>query len=381
MPKIAFISRTNPVDIEKYSGTTYHIHEALANQDFDIYDIYKLNERYWTYLRWKRKIYKDLFGKRFLIDRSPLRAYGYAKELKKQINGHDIDVIFSDSSLTISTLKTEIPIVFYTDSTFAGMVDYYDGFSNLSRKTVKDGMRFEKMALKNCSKAIYTSKWAADSAIKDYGADPAKVEIIPYGANFQVEKSQEEMQDIIGAKTFDKCRLLFVGKDWGRKGGNLAVNVVKKLNEIGIPSTLSIVGCEPEIDPSIQDFVEVHGYLNKAKKEDLDRMVDLYHRAHYFILPTYAECFGIAFAEASSFGLPNLALDTGGVASAVTDGKSGKLFDISATADDFVSFIKPNFTDQNAYSALAESSYREYLQRLNWNASGKRLSEVISSLI
>lgn len=41
------------------------------------------------------------------------------------------------------------------------------------------------------------------------------------------------------------CRLLFIGRDWRQKRGDIALEVSKRLNEDGLPSTLTVVGARP----------------------------------------------------------------------------------------------------------------------------------------
>ncbi len=381
MSKIAFVSRVNPRDIEKYSGSTYHINQALIESGFEMDYIYGFPETHWRLLRWKRDFYKKVFDKRYLIDRSPTRINAAALKIQEKLKNNDAEVVFSESSLSICKLKTNLPIVFYTDSTFASMVNYYTEFSNLSKETIKNGLLFEKQALENCTKAIYTSDWAANSAMQDFGIASNKIEVVPRGANFQVKRSMDDFQQILANKKHDVCHLLFVGKDWERKGGKFAVNVVKQLNKKGIPAELTIVGCQPDIEESSKSFINIQGYLNKNNPDDLAKMIALYDRSHYFLLPTYAECFGISFSEAAAFGLPSIAFDTGGVGSAVINGKNGQLFDLKTTESAFSDFITQNFTDKTAYKTLAESSFQEYLTRLNWDASGKRLAEIIGGVL
>ncbi|TSA49979.1 MAG: glycosyltransferase [Sphingobacteriales bacterium] len=38
------------------------------------------------------------------------------------------------------------------------------------------------------------------------------------------------------------------------------------------------------------------------------------------MVPSRAECYGIVFAEASSYGLPSVSTDTGGVSAVVKEG-------------------------------------------------------------
>src|SRR5205085_4346229 len=89
------------------------------------------------------------------------------------------------------------PVAFWTDATFAQMVGLYPEFQRLTTATIENGDRLERLALSRSSVAIYASDWAAQSAIRDYGADPAKISVIPFGANLAIERRELEIDRII----------------------------------------------------------------------------------------------------------------------------------------------------------------------------------------
>lgn len=62
---------------------------------------------------------------------------------------------------------------------------------------------------------------------------------------------------------------MFSGKDWMRKGGNIAVATAEYLNQIGINTELFIVG-PSSLPKDITDkkFVHFIGYINKNDKSD-----------------------------------------------------------------------------------------------------------------
>jgi len=153
------------------------------------------------------------------------------------------------------------PVALWTDATFAQMVGLYPEFQRLTTATIENGNRLERLALSRASVAIYASDWAAQSAIRDYGADPAKIRVIPFGANLPVARTDLEIDSIIANRLGDLCRLLFVGVDWKRKGGDVALRVTKQLNDRGIRAELTIVGATPEIPEKMKDLVNVVGFV------------------------------------------------------------------------------------------------------------------------
>ena len=65
----------------------------------------------------------------------------------------------------------------------------------------------EKRAIEKARLLLYPTRWAADSAIKDYGADPQKVRVIPFGANIEHPPAK---RDVLNKTNLDRCVLLFL---------------------------------------------------------------------------------------------------------------------------------------------------------------------------
>ena len=95
--------------------------------------------------------------------------------------------------------------------------------------------------------------------------------------------------------------------------------------------------------------------------------------SHFLVAPTRAECFGVAFAEASSFALPSIASNVMGVPSVVSDGVNGFTFPLKSIVADSVSCMASLWADRPRYESLCWSAFEESRNRLNWEASGRDL--------
>lgn len=76
------------------------------------------------------------------------------------------------------------------------------------------------------------------------------------------------------------------------------------------------------------DRVTIVGGLDAGSQE----LVDAYHGADVFFLPSVHEPFGIVILEAWAAGLPVIATRVGGIPSFVADGQDALLFDVNDTA-------------------------------------------------
>ena len=280
------------------------------------------------------------------------------------------DVLFAPMlSDSLYYLETEKPIIYLSDATFRLMVDYY--WSDLPPRDIKERDMIEQTAIRK-AELVYPSHWAMESAVKDYGKSPDKISFACFGPNIALEEITPHVFSNDG-----HLDLLFVGVDWKRKGGDIAVKACRWLNDNGVEATLHIVGIK-SLGQGIASlpYVRDHGFLNKNNPEDYSCLKSLYMSSDCFLLPTLAECAGISFVEASAFGLPCFTHVTGGVPDYVLEGENGRLLPLGSTGDDFGRLIKGCLEngDMERMSRLAVEVARD---RLSWDVWASKLVEVI----
>ncbi len=364
------------------SGTVVSVRKALvdAGNQVTTIDNLKVPILYSLTL----KIISKITGKHIDVNREPYVLKHMAKEIEKRAINLEYDVVFSQTSILCAYYRGDKKIVFYTDASFGGMMDYYWNPNEWLRLNIKHGNTIEEKALKNCSRAIYASQWAADTAVKCHGASPEKCVVINRGANIYHKYTAADIKKYILNRDCVKgdgpIKFLFVGRDWVRKGGSIILDTVKMLNDEGIASKIIIVGCNPDIPGELSKYVEKVGYLNKAIREENERLQNLFLTSDFYFQPSRQECQGIAYTEASAFGLPVIATDTGGVSGAVTE-HNGRLLSVDATAKDYTAVVKEYYKKPDKYIKLAEDTFEFYCEYLNWNSVGKRLTQVLEDVL
>jgi len=108
-------------------------------------------------------------------------------------------------------------------------------------------------------------------------------------------------------------RILFVGGDFSRKGGDL---LLKSLASLPDDVELTLVTRSPVArGPRIRVFDDL--------VPNDPRLIELFRSSDMFAIPSRAETFGIAAVEASAMGLPVVASDVGGFRDIVSDGETG----------------------------------------------------------
>jgi glycosyltransferase involved in cell wall biosynthesis len=223
----------------------------------------------------------------------------------------------------------------------------------------------------------FSSQWAADSAVRDYGADPTEVSVIPWGCNIDDVPASELRP---AARRGATCRLLFIGIHWLRKGGDVVLAAGELLEERDFPFQIDFVGSAPDEGLPDRAWLRDHGYLSKADHAQRATLRELIRDSDFLFLPTRQDTYGIVFAEASAYGTPSITRDIGGVGSVVRDGVNGMLLPRDATAADFADAIEKTWREKGRYTALREGARREYEERLNWTSWADSLAAMIGRL-
>jgi glycosyltransferase involved in cell wall biosynthesis len=375
--KAVYATTYNSADPRAWSGLGYHISACLELAGLSIKRIGPLARRVPLRVR-SHQLMAKLAGRSYALDRDPEVARRYSAELERQAASVEHDLVFSPGTIPIAYLGDERPAAFWADATFGGMLEFYEeyvrGDASLSRRAIRNGTQLDTRALDRAAVALYASDWAARSAIEYHGADPERVKVVPFGANMPVEHGRDEVVRFVASRPLDRCRLLFVGLDWARKGADRALEVARALNDQGLPTELHVVGSSPaESDSS--PWLHCHGFVDKSTEEGWKLLRALYSSAHFLIHPARAECFGVVFSEAAAHGVVSLATRVGGIPTAVRHGETGALFDVSASPDEYVECIFRLLADDGGYEQMALAAFDDYQRRLSWEAAAKAVRE------
>jgi len=371
------VTTYDAADIRNWSGTGYYIAKSLMEQSLSVEFIGPLSEYRSLLFKAKQFAYLMLTKKRYRREREPSILKAYSQQVSERLENTDADIVFSPGTIPISYLECRQPIVFWTDSTFAGLLDFYPEFSDLSEESVQNGNLMEQSALSRSKLAIYSSPWAAKSAVDNYQVENSKVAVVPYGANVADDRTIEDIRRLVDSRPSGSCRLLFVGVEWRRKGGDTAFRVARELNDRGLKTQLTVVGCKPLLRKPLPSFLRVFEFIDKSTPAGRKWLNKLIAESHFLVLPTKADCTPIVLNEANSFGVPCLASDVGGVPSIIKDDANGRVFAEAAEIPEYCDYVLDLMSDRSRYRQIAISSFNEYQARLNWSVAGKTVKKLL----
>lgn len=305
----------------------------------------------------------------------------YAEQIHNESAGLEFDLVFATSTLYLASFETTKPKFAFTDFSFFNALEYYPYASNVFPKLKREAIEVDKYSFENHTKIFLASEWSRLSTIKEYQLPEKRVSAVGRGANLVAGLNQAEIKKMIYKRIDANPKyFLFVGVDWSRKGGEITFQIVMKLRSMGLNVGLTIIGCSPPKRVRNMSFVQVIVNLNRKKKDEIIYFKEIFQNAFIFILPTKAEAMGIVFAEASSFGLPLVAFDTGGVGEAVLNNDTGFLFSPKETVENMALKIETLFLDSEKYFKFSLNAFKNYQEKLNWSVIMTKISNEISEV-
>lgn len=220
----------------------------------------------------------------------------------------------------------------------------------------------ERMLWKTVSLFTPWSNWAADGLRRE-GIEDRRIEVIPPGVDLDqwVPTSRDAAEG-------RPIRLLFVGGDFVRKGGDLLLDVVG-----------SGFGSDFELDIVTRDDVSPAPNVRIHRLETGDRALrDLFARADVFIMPSLAECFGLATIEAMAAGLPVVVANRGGATDIVEPGRTGMI--IEPTHHDLIAALHSLSANRTQLPVFGRQARSVAERRFNSAANDRRILDRMEEL-
>ena len=212
---------------------------------------------------------------------------------------------------------------------------------------------------KKCRAVIVWSQWAK-KGYSDDGVDCTKMRVIP-----------PPFPLINDRKRHDQLNLLFLGRDYKRKGGDIALTVFNELQREFRDIRLTYIG-------KIRDPVTLKNVLQNSSisyHESVSQhflISEVFPVTDIFLLPCRAEAFGMSIVEAMSRGIPVISSNISAIPEIVDGGTTGYLNDPD-DVQGFVASVARIVQDENLRKAMYESSRRSVSEKYSPNKISQRL--------
>ena len=184
---------------------------------------------------------------------------------------------------------------------------------------------------------VAVSNYVAKS-FRDDGIDDSRITVIPNGTRTK-QIRDKNLKALLGLHRKERL-IVSVGSLIERKGMDIVIRAVKRLNEQGPSAHLAIVGDGEErvkLQMLAGDDPHIH-FLGELKD------AECYLTAHIDLLVSGArdEAFGLTFIEAAVVGIASVAPRVGGIPEVVEHGSSGLLYapeNVNECADNIAAIL------------------------------------------
>jgi glycosyltransferase involved in cell wall biosynthesis len=369
--KIVGVIDEDPFDPRTWSGSSPFFFEALKRRGVlraaisaEIpkarRNLYRLASIQPTLKRWKFRFH--------LNTEYYAEMTRHASRRLSEIPSGEFEFVLQVGAWYDMTTATDKPVFSYHDGNLAALLKSPYGYPPIPRRHIERTLAYERQLYGKIALIFPMSRWLSDSFITENGVDPRNV--FPVGAGINLPRIRDTE-----SKAFDSPRILFVGKDFERKGGPVLLEAFSLVRREIPGAELTIVG--PELN-DLPTGVRCLGSLSKSVPADLERLLDSYEEASVFVMPSLYEPFGIAFAEAMAHRLPCVGTDICAIPEIISAGDTGYLVppgDPTTLAQRLLDLLK----EPDRCRAFGEAGFEKYLAKYTWDAVAQGICEVIES--
>lgn len=270
------------------------------------------------------------------------------------------------------------PLVLYCDSNIAlscrGIASGFSEAAMLTPAEIHAIRRREAGVLAGADLIFTMSDLVKRSFERDFGVAPQRLATIHCAPNEEIVR--EDTAPARGAAPAPV--ILFSGRDFGRKGGELLLEAFREVRRELPEARLVMVG--PRAPVPVPPGVEFPGFLDRDRADGRAAMDRAYREATVFCVPTRFEPFGTAFVEAMTYGLPCVGPRAWAVPEIIAHGETGLLVppeDPQALAAALLTLLR----DPARARAMGEAGRRRALERFTWTAAIDRMLTRLEPLV
>ena len=243
------------------------------------------------------------------------------------------------------------PYVLYVDQTRAQIDAGWPKLLPMRSQARNEGRRFEQMMYEGAEHIFTMGAPARHSLITDYEIPEDRITVAGGGLNLPSLPAPR-------SAPVQEPRILFVGREFERKGGDVLLEAFRCVRERVPAATLDVVGPRRRFT---EPAVVCHGLVT-----DRRRLCELYMRARIACAPSLYEPWGFVFIEAMAHGVPCIGTRVQSVPYILDGGRAGVLVppgDPDALAEAIVKLL----TDDGLAERLGSEGRRRVDQCFTWD--------------
>lgn len=260
------------------------------------------------------------------------------------------------------------PVVTYQDSLAA---EYWTSpfvppTLRRDEKLKREHWEFEIAVAKGAARVLTQSEHTRRSYIKNYLIAPEKVENVGIGFNAAPPSS-------LPNKDYARPEILFIGKEFRRKGGELLAPAFAKVRAAHPEAILHVVG-PPNRPADLPEApgVVFHGFLSRSDAAQKETFYGLLARAAVIVLPSRYEPTGLSTLEGMSWGAPAIVTNDWAFPENVVHGETGWLLP-ALTAEALGDAILEALSDKERLARMSAAAFAAVPERFSWKGVAEHI--------
>lgn len=234
-------------------------------------------------------------------------------------------------------------------------------FQNQSPAAIRKRSAYQNKYYETCKGIFTMGRWLADDMVGRCHIDSSKVHPVGGGINLD--------RNLIDSTHKKGNKILFVGRDFVRKGGPVVVKAFKELKKRRKDVELYVAG--PRTNP-VTEIIEGYHYLGDT---DYKKTAQLFNLCDIYCMPSNFEAYGLVFVEALTFGLPVIARNAYEMPYLIEHGRTGLILQ-KDDVKELANMMERLLSDNDIKKNVAER--REfYISEYSWDKVAERIHSVI----
>lgn len=231
-----------------------------------------------------------------------------------------LDVLYchtQEAAVLLGSYMKRIPTILSMDATPTNMDSFGQAYGHqIGPETLERVKhRIVRRTFRLAAHVVTFSNWAKQSLVRDYQVPDEKITVNTPGVDLSRWSVSGPEAGVANERQMP--RLLFVGGDFRRKGGDILLRCAAETRG------------QWALDIVTRDPVEAQGIPNvrihRGIKAGTEEHTALYRNADIFVLPTQGDCSPWAIIEAMAMQLPVISTTIGAIPELVTHGETGLL--------------------------------------------------------
>ena len=259
----------------------------------------------------------------------------------------------------------------YNDGNLTELLDSGFGIEGVSSKRIDQALRYEERSSQQMTAIFTFSEYLRQSFISNYRVPPERVFNVGGAINLT------DFPVLNRGKEYTIPRLLFIGVEFNRKGGQQLLKAFRIVRETIPNAELHIVG--PAHAENLPVGAFCHGRLSKADPEQKLKLESLFRDCTLFALPSLYEPFGIAPLEAMLYQIPCVVTDAWALREFVIPGFNGELV-AKGSVDELATKLIQLLSSPERLAIMGRQGRDFVLSRFTWASVVGRIATVLQDL-